>query len=76
MTDQEKLEIFAQGYLAAAYDPATIDDWVLWDGYDINFTGCEYDQMVESDHALAVSVYKAGYETLPPSPVYRFAVEV
>jgi hypothetical protein len=80
MTDQEKLEIFARGYLegvlAETGDTSFVDDWVLWDGYDINFTGCEYDQLVESDHALAVSVYRAGYEVLPSTPMFRFAVEV
>jgi len=76
MTDREKLEIFCQGYLAAAYDPATTDDWVVWGGYDINLTGCEYDQLVTSDHALAVSVYRAGYEKLPSTPIHRFAVEI
>ena len=80
MTDQEKLKIFCQGYLEAVIgtvgSASSVDDWVLWDGYDINLTGCEYDQLVTSDHALAVSVYRAGYEVLPSTPLYRFAVEI
>lgn len=78
MTEQEKLEIFCQGYLegvlASVTDADCVDDWVPWGRYDINLTGQEYDQGAQSDRELACSVYTAGWEVLPSTPRFQFTV--
>lgn len=79
MTEQEKLEIFCQGYLegvlASVTDADCVDDWVLWGGYDINLTGRDYDQGAQDERELACSVYMEGWEVLPSTPMFRFTVK-
>lgn len=74
MKTREELLAFCQGYLFGSDgDPAT-DDWVVWGGYDINFTGTEYSGEDMADHDLAVNVYPAGWEGELPEPVHKFIV--
>lgn len=75
MHTNTELEIFARGYYSAIppADLPTLDDWVIFDRYDINFTGAEYAQGIEPD-ALKVHVYPAGWAGLTPEPLHTFTI--
>lgn len=79
MKTAEELKAFCAGYLEGALacnaELADWDDWVLWEGFDIQFHGTDYDGLAPHDKSLACSVYVAGYEELPDTPAHRFAVE-
>lgn len=73
----EALQAFAEGYLLACLTAETtlvgVEDWVLWGGYDINFTGADLlDGLGEYD--LHVSVYPAGWLENLPNTSYSFVV--
>lgn len=75
MLTNTELEIFARGYYSAtpAADLPTLDDWVIFDRYDINLTGAEYAQGIEPD-ALKVTIYPAGWAGLLPAPLHTFTI--
>ena len=77
----EELKAFAEGYLQALIAErdffeltlTTFDDWVVWGGYDINFTGADYGYEV-CNGDLEVHVYPEGWEGELPTPLHRFIV--
>lgn len=73
----EELQAFAEGYLQAQLTAETtlidVEDWVLWGGYDVNFTGAHLlDGLGEYD--LHVSVYPAGWSGNLPNAICSFVV--
>ena len=75
----EELKAFCEGYLegllACNADIHDWDDWVLWGGYDIQFSGPHWDDLAPDDgKTLACDVYKAGWKLLPSQPTHRFTV--
>ena len=76
MKTLEELKAFCQGYAHAAdmyVELRTIEDWVVWGGYDINFTGADYGYEV-CNGDLEVHVYPEGWEGELPTPLHRFIV--
>lgn len=79
MRSKEELIAMCEGYLegllACNVDLYDWDDWVLWGGYDIQFNGPYLDDLAPDDkRTLVCDVYRAGYDTLPSQPTYRFTV--
>jgi len=76
MKTLDELKAFCQGYAHAADtfgELKDIEDWVVWGGYDINFTGAEYGYEVCLGD-LEVHVYPEGWEGDLPAPLHRFVV--
>lgn len=75
MQTNTELEIFARGYYAAtpANELPSLDDWVIFDHYDINMTGADYAQGIEPD-ALRVTIYPAGWIGTLPAPLHTFTI--
>ena len=78
MKTLEELKAFCEGYKQCYFgsvdmDIGGIDDWVVWGGYDINLTGCEYAQDIDDDQ-LAVNAYKAGWTTDIGDPIHVFTI--
>lgn len=78
MSMHDDVKSFCQGYLEGALacnaDLTAWDDWVLWGGFDIQFSGPEHDSLATTPMSLACDVYEAGWATLPDEPLYRFVV--
>jgi len=79
---QHALECFAQGYTTALknerafYDTplASLDDWVPWHLYDINFIGKElFDDMEDAD--VKVVAYPRDWVDTLPEPLFSFIVK-
>ena len=64
---------FVDGYVSAEGTTFDCDDWVIWDKFDINFTGNSYAEGI-GDSDLHVSVYPKDWEELP-SPLFDFVVK-
>ena len=75
----KKLIAFAEGYLACIpekeYIPDT-EDWIVWDAYDINFTGrALWDDGTMRDGDLHISAYPRGWQGNLPDPLFSFIVK-
>lgn len=74
-TVDAQLKAFCEGYTKAIASfgglPET-DDWVVWDGFDINFIGNEYS--TQAGDGLHVVVFPAGWKDSLPAPLYSFTV--
>jgi hypothetical protein len=75
-----KIYTFAEGYgkclLASHVTLKGIDDWVVWNGYDINLAGSDYSSYAENDHQLRVDAYKAGWTDSIGDPIYSITVQI
>ena len=71
-----QLKAFCEGYLYALLANGDLvdyaDDWVVWDGFDINLTGREYSE--QAGAGLRVNAYPAGWKDSLPHPLYQFTV--
>ena len=78
MSMYDDVKSFCQGYLEGALacnaDLTAWDDWVVWGGFDIQFSGPEIDALASTPMSLACDVYEAGWLSLPDEPLYRFVV--
>jgi hypothetical protein len=78
MKTLNEIKAFCQGYVQglAGHDVYLHewDDWFVWEGYDIQFSGADNDELADTGTTLACTVYEAGYDQLPETPLYRFAV--
>jgi len=80
MSDKE-LKAFAEGYAMALTSErdffdlslTTIDDWVVWGGYDINLFGADLDDSL-TPRQLRVCAYPAGWKDSLPEPLFNFVV--
>jgi len=79
---QHALTCFAQGYIAglknerAFYDTslASVDDWLAWHLYDINFVGKDsFDEMADTD--VKVIAYPRDWVDTLPEPLFSFIVK-
>jgi len=80
MKTLDELKTFAKGYrlaLQATDEIAGCEDWVLWDEYDINFTGAAdlWDDGTVGERDLHVSVYPRGWKGNLPDPLFSFNVK-
>ena len=82
MKTEAELRAFCEGYLKASLACyavrqawASWDDWVVWGGYDINFTGAEYSSLIKDDGSLRVNAYKAGWKDAIGEPIHSFTIE-
>jgi hypothetical protein len=78
MKTLEELRAFCEGYLQGLWacnaSVHTIDDWVVWDEYDINFAGADYTGHAKNDNDLHVDAYKAGWTDSIGEPLYSFTI--
>jgi hypothetical protein len=82
-TIDKELQAFCEGYAKATsnergfYDLSivTLDDWIVWRDYDINFFGADYDDSLTLTQ-LGVCAYPAGWRDSLPKPLYDFVVGV
>ena len=80
-TVDAQLKAFCEGYLYAMLAErqfmgttlAHVDDWVVWDGFDINLFGADLDDSVTPTQ-LRVVAYPAGWKDSLPHPLYQFTV--
>jgi hypothetical protein len=74
----EELRAFSEGYLQGLWacnaSVQGIDDWVVWDEYDINFAGADYTGHAKNDNDLHVDAYKAGWTDSIGEPLYSFTI--
>lgn len=78
MKTLEELKAFCEGYLACYsgsvdMDIGGADDWVVWNEYDINLTGCEYAQDIDADE-WSVNAYPRGWTDNLPAPLFSFII--
>ena len=79
MKTLEELRSFAEGYrhalLTCNVSLPDVDDWVLWGGYDVNFTG---SYLIGEDllgpFDLRVTAYPGGWRLRLPDPLQSFDV--
>jgi hypothetical protein len=78
MKTLEELRAFSEGYLQGLWacnaSVQGIDDWVVWDEYDINFAGADYTGHAKNDNDLHVDAYKAGWTDSIGEPLYSFTI--
>lgn len=82
MKTLNELRAFCDGYrLALVYERAfhgetikTIDDWLVWGDYDINFAGSEHSGHAKKDNDLHCVVYPAGWVNNLPEPLHSFTI--
>lgn len=74
----EELKAFCDGYAHGLITMLTtlqsVDDWVVWGGYDINFAGADYSSHAETDTDLRVDAYKAGWADNIGDPIHSFTI--
>ena len=73
MKTLEQLKDFAAGYRAATHDPACIDDWLEWGGYDLNICGSDSISGL-SENDLVVYAFPEGWRQTLPEPIHTFIV--
>ena len=73
MENLTNLKIFCEGYRHGAQDLPTIDDWILWGGYDINFIGSEYSEHATKTDLYCVA-YPANWTNQLPAPLHSFII--
>lgn len=75
MKTLEELRAFCEGFVQAltARDIYLddYDEWIVWGGYDINFAGADYTDIVQSGNELRVDAYQDKWI----APVHSFTVE-
>ncbi len=78
MKTLNELRAFCEGYLEGLMACNAIipdmDDWVVWDAYDINFAGAEYSGHAKTDNDLHVDAYKAGWTDSLGDPIHSFTI--
>jgi len=78
MKTLEELRAFCEGYLQGLWacnaSVQGIDDWVVWDEYDINFAGADYTGHAKNDNDLHVDAYKAGWTDSIGEPLFSFTI--
>jgi hypothetical protein len=79
MKTLKELRAFCEGYLEGLMACNAIipdmDDWVVWNEYDINFIGAEYSGHVRNDTDLYCVVYPAGWVDNLPEPLHSFTIK-
>ena len=80
MKTLEELKAFAEGYavsftLNVDMDTTEVDDWVVWDEYDINFVGAGYTSEELGALGMLAVVYPAGWKGELPDHLYSFVVD-
>jgi hypothetical protein len=77
MKTLEELQAFCEGYLVCYFnnidmDIGDVDDWIVWDAYDINLTGCAHAEV--DDDELSINVYPKGWKDNLPDPLFSFTI--
>lgn len=79
MKTLEELRSFADGYrralLTCNASLPDVEDWLLWGGYDINFTGAYLiGEDLLGPFDLRVTAYPGGWRQCLPDPLHSFDV--
>ncbi len=73
--EQLAVHNFAEGYLHGIEDTSEVDDWVVWNKYDINFVGTAYTSADMGDRDLLVVVYPRDWLDTLPEHLFSFIVK-
>ena len=78
MKTLQELRAFCEGYLegllALHATVPTLDDWVVWGEYDINFAGADYSGHAKNENSLHVDAYRAGWTDSIGEPLHSFTL--
>lgn len=74
----KELRAFCDGYIEGlghrhGADLQGTEDWVIWGGYDINFTGSDYTHDLDPMQ-LRVNIYPVDWEGNLPDPIHTFTI--
>jgi hypothetical protein len=78
-----ELQIFCEGYRKALITErafqgntlASLDDWVVWGGYDINLAGSEFSGHAKSPTDLHIEAYDADWQSHLGDPIFTFTIQ-